>query len=124
MAGRTDTPERANEARAASVGQRASDTIEELPPPRSWVVAPGQVRRVTMGTFRRRTPLTELLHGPRWLGDVSSWSTAAPSPADIPRWVTAPRAPRIRARWSAVVVLVAACVALFFASASLFVTKG
>lgn len=121
MSGRINSSTRADRARATSVDLREASTIEELPPPRSWVIAPGQVRKITMGSFRRRTPLTELLHEPRWLGDVSPWSTAKPSRRDIPRWVQPGfKAGRIRP----VVVSACACAAIFFASASQFVTRG
>ena len=59
---------------------------DELPPPRSWIVQPGQIRGYSMGTFRR-APITDLLKKAPWLGDVTPWSTADPSPNDVPSWV-------------------------------------
>lgn len=97
--------------------QKAAKPVATLPA----APAPGRVRRYTMGTLvRRRIPITDLLMGPRWLGDVTPWSDAPPAPGDVPSWINGTRRAR-RLRVRSTMLLTAASSSLLAASAYLFV---
>jgi hypothetical protein len=81
---------------------------------------------MSAGFIRRRTPLTELVYGERWLGDLAPWAAYDPEPSDVPMWINARAVPARTKPWArirATAVLMTLCGALAGASAMLFVAR-
>ncbi len=82
--------------------------------------AAAPARRIRIGIFPKRTPITELLRAQRWLGDLAPRSNAPLSPDDVPSWVNGTR-PGLRLR--SVEVLIAICLLVAAASGWLFAVR-